>query len=238
MRAIIIFIGILLLCAGVALMGGVWTPWYTSFLLGATVFCYAFAALWIGVTKSYRALVGGGVSLLLTFGGCAIYSLRVGEVWYGQIFLYLAIVTLWIFFFALNLPKKKQEPLPASARLLFGIVMTLALLEGVYLIIPLPARFAWLLNPDQAVIYGWMLIGGSLFFGWALFRPVWENGYPALYSLFAYNLLLIGPALRLVKQPSSVAVIPFYLAMLILVVLVTGVWSGAILYKRLISRKI
>ena len=235
-RAIVIFIGLCFLLVGMSLMWGIWLPWHTSFLLGATLLAYAIATLWIGVVRSYHALVGGGVSLVLTFGGAAIYTLRVGGGWYGQLFLYLAILALWLFFFGLTLPRKREDRLPISVRLLFGIVTTLALIEGVYLIIPLPFRFAWLLNPEEAIIYGWMLIGGSLFFGWCLLKPTWENGYPALYALFAYDLLLIGPVIRLLKEPTPVVVVPFYLWSMILVILGTGIWSGVALGKRLFRR--
>jgi hypothetical protein len=235
-RVIVIFIGLCFLIVGAALIWGLVTPWYTSFLLGSTLLAYALATLWIGVVQSYRALVGGGLSLVLTFGGCAIHALQLGQMWYGQTFLYLAIISLWIFFFGLTLPRKKEELLPPSARWLFGIVMTLALLVGIYLIIPLPFRFAWLLRPEQSIIYGWMLIGGSLFFGWSLLKPTWENGYPVLYALLGYDLLLIGPALRLIRQPAPVTVIPFYLGALIIVVLGTGTWTTIVLCKRFFGR--
>lgn len=238
LRSIIILAGVLLLLAGVSCMWGAFAPWYTSFLIGATLFAYSIATLWVGLARSYHALVGGGLSFVLTFGGAALYSLKTGGGWYGQLFLYMAILSLWIYFFGLTLPRKKEEKLPFAARLLFGVIMTLALLEGIYLIVPLPFKFAWLLQPQHAILYGWMLIGGALYFAWVLYRPTWENGYPALYALLAYDLVLLGPALWLLKGGASqVVVVPSYLWAFVVTLLATAVASCWILYKHIFSRK-
>lgn len=234
-RAIILILGFCFLLSGVSLMWGVWAPWYTSFLIGSTLFAYAIATLWIGVIQSYHALVGGGLSLALTFGAIAIYSLQKGAGWYGQVFLYLAIIALWIFFFGLTLPKKMEEKLPLSVKWLLGTLATFALLEGIYLIIPQPFRFAWMLRQEQAIVYGWMLIGGSLFFGWVMLKPTWENGYPALYALLVYDILLVGPVIHLFFD-TALVVVPFYLWSMLIILLGSGIWGAVCLLQRLFRR--
>lgn len=235
-RFILSVVGLFFLAAGVTLLWGKWLPWYSSYLLGSTLIAYSIAILWTAAVESYKALLGGGLSCVITFGGSAIYALRLGHLWIGQMFLYVAVISLWFFYVGLKAEHKSRDPLSYSLRWLFSIVMTIALIEGIYLLIPLPFRFAWVLIPDHAVIYGWMLVGGSLFFGWSLLRPKWENGYPALYALIAYDLLLIGPFLRLFRAPVPVVIIPFYLWAAVIVILGSGIWSITELCKRLFRK--
>jgi len=191
---------------------------------------YAIPTLWIGVTRTYKAFVGGGLCVIVTFGGVGLYLLRLslevsGVMQAGKFCLYIALLAIWFLFLGLKVPKRKPDRLPLSTQWLFAIVVTVALLEGLYLLVPLPGHFPWLLIPEFSILYGWILIGGALFFGWSLVQPIWENGYPLLYGLLVYDALLIGPSLSLLKEPAQVAVVPFYLWFTIIMVVGSGLWA-------------
>lgn len=231
-RWIVVIIGMFFLLLGMLLVWG--TPkfpafWLNSYLVGTTFIAYAIPTLWIGATQSYKALVGGGLSALVTFGGAGLYLLKLslqttGLFRAGEFCLYVAILALWFFFLGLRVHKRKTDRLPLTTQWLLGIILTVSLLEGLYLVVPLPGHFPWLLTPELSVLYGWILIGGSLFFGWSLVMPIWENGYPLLYGLLVYDAFLIGPYLNLLKQPTEIAVIPLYLWFAIILIGGSGIW--------------
>ena len=227
-RWIVILAGLFFLMLGMLFMWGtptIPTFWLNLYLIGATLTAYSIPTLWIGITRTYRALVGGALSLLVSFGGMGIYLLRLGIIQVGQFCLYIAILSLWFFFLGYRKPKRKAEHLPTTTQWLLAFALTISLLEGLYLVVPLPGHFPWLLTPEISVLYGWVLIGGAFFFGWSLVQPIWENGYPVLYALIAYDLLLIGPLLSLLKAPSEVAVIPLFLWFAIVAVAGSGIWT-------------
>jgi len=232
-RWIVIIAGLFFLLIGMLFMWGtpkIPTFWFNLYLVGATLMAYAIPTLWIGVTQTYKALVGGGLCVIVTFGGVGIYLLRLSLkmsdlMQAGEFCLYIAILALWFLFLGLKMPKRKADRLPLSTQWLFAIVLTVALLEGLYLVVPLPGHFPWLLTPELSVLYGWILIGSSLFFGWSLIQPIWENGYPLLYALLVYDALMIGPLFSLLKEPSQVAVVPVYLWFAIIVVTASGLWA-------------
>lgn len=232
-RVLVILLGLFFLLLGMILLWGMPrfpTSWLNAYLIGATLIAYAVPLLWIGVTETYKALLGGGLSIMISFGGMGIFLLRLslkmsGVHQLGEFCLYLAVLAIWFFFLGLKIPKKKSDRIPLTTQLLFAISMTVALLEGLYLIIPMPGHFPWLLTPELSVLYGWILIGSSLFFGWGLLQPIWENGYPLLYALLIYDALLIGPLLNLFKQPPQVAVVPIFLWFALIIVGGSGIWA-------------
>lgn len=232
-RWIVMIAGLFFLLVGMLLMWGtpkIPTFWLNLYLIGATLTAYAIPTLWIGITGTYRALVGGSLSVMLTFGAAGFYLLRLssqisGLMPAGEYALYIAVLALWFLFLGLKRPKRKIDRLPFTTQLLFALVLSIALLEGLYLLVPIPGHFPWLLNNELSVIYGWVLIGGTLFFGWSLVQPIWENGYPLLYALLAYDALLIGPLLSLLREPTPVAVVPTYLWLAIIVCAGSGIWA-------------
>lgn len=244
-RVLIFLVGLFFLAFGMTLLWGfpgVGGFWLQSYFMGAVFIGYAIATLWIAVTKTYRALVGAGISGIVTFGGCALYILRLarfqeGYFRAGEVALYLAVLSIWLLFLGQKFSKKKKDRLPLSVQCLFGLVFTIALLEGVYLVIPLPFHFAWVLPSEYAVIYGWLLIGGSLFYAWGLIQPIWENGYPQLYALLAYDLLVIGPLLTLFREGLPVAVVPFFLWSALATVVISVIWVLFELSRRFFFRK-
>ena len=232
-RGIVIIAGLFFLLLGVLFMWG--TPkipafWLNLYLVGATLVAYAIPTLWIAATQTYKAFVGGGLCMIAAFGGAGMYLLRLslqmtGVMQAGEFCLYIALLAFWLLFLGLKVPKRKVDRIPLTTQWLFAIVLTVSLLEGLYLVVPLPGHFPWLLTPELSVLYGWILIGSSLFFGWSLIQPIWENGYPLLYALLVYDALLIGPLLSLLNEPSQAAIVPVYLWFGIVFILGSGIWA-------------
>lgn len=244
-RLVVFLVGLLFLLLGVIFMWGISqfsNFWLNAYLFGATLMAYAIPLLWIGVTRSYKALAGGGLALFVTFGAIGLYLLRLhveGLIHIGEISLALALLGLWFLIVGIKIAHTKKDRLPVSTQWLMALVLTIALIQGLFLIVPLPTHFPWMLSNELSVIYGWVLIGASLFFGWTLFEPIWENGYPLLYAILVYDALLIGPFLSLLNPSSKGAIAPLYLWMAVTIVMGSGVWALLELIGRFFSvRKI
>ncbi len=232
-RWIVFIIGLFFLFLGMMFLLG--TPkmptfWINGYLMGVLLTTYAIPTLWISVTKTYRVLAGGGLAALITFGGVSIYLLRLslqmtGILELGEYCLSFAVLSLWFLFLGWKLPKRKSLRLPFTTQLLFALILTTLIMKGIFLVIPLPGFFPWLLTPQLSVIYGWFLIGSCFFIAWSLFSPIWENAYPLLYAILVYDALMIGPYLSLLREPSEVAVIPFQLWLAIVFVVASGIWA-------------
>lgn len=232
-RWIVILAGLFFLLLGVSAMMGfpfVVSLWPNLYLLGATLMAFAIPTLWIGVTQTYKALVGGSLCTVVTFGAGGMFILRQSLQYpnvrgVGESCLYIAILALWFLFLGLRVAKRKADLLPRSTQLLFALLLTVALLQGLFLLVPLPGRFPWIIPSELSILYGWVLIGIAIYFGWCLIQPIWENGYPLLYGLLVYDALLIGPLLSLFKEPAEAAVVPTYLWFATLIVAGSGIWA-------------
>ncbi|MEZ5314627.1 MAG: hypothetical protein R3E91_00195 [Chlamydiales bacterium] len=244
-RGIVITTGLFFLLLGVLLMSGMSNApgiWLNNYLIGATISAYAISILWVAVTETYKAFIGGGISIMIALGGGGLSLLHLstetrGMMYLGELCLYTAILFIWFFFLGLKFSKKSTHSLPSTTRWLFGLMFTVVLIEGLYLIVPIPGRFPWLLSQEFSIFYGWILMGSSLFFGWSFIQSSWDNGYPLLYSLIVYNMLLIGPLLSLLKSSFQVTVIPFYLWFSIIVIIGSGIWAIFELINRFFSIK-
>lgn len=232
-RWIVFLIGLFFLLFGALLLSGIQSEtlsWPNSYLLGATLIAYAIATLWIGVMQAFRALVGAGLCGALTFGAIGLFLLRLSHenpetLQAGEFSLFLAIFSLCFLLLGLKVTPKKADRLPLTTQWLFGLVLISALIEGLYLIVALPGHFPWTISAEFAVVYGWILIGSTLFFGWSLLQPTWENGYPLLYALLVYDALLIGPLLSFLRDPADVEINSLYLWFAIIFLAVSGIWT-------------
>lgn len=230
-RLIVFIVGLLFLLLGMVFMWGISqfsTFWMNVYLFGATLMAYAIPLLWVGITRSYKALAGGGLSLLATFGAIGLYLLRLhieGLIHIGEISLAIALLGLWFLIVGIKIAHSKKDRLPVSTQWLMALMLTIALIQGLFLIVPLPTHFPWMLSNELSVIYGWVLIGASLFFGWTLFEPVWENGYPLLYAILVYDALLIGPFISLLSPASKGTIVPLYLLLTLIIIVVSGIWA-------------
>lgn len=240
-RFILWCFSIFLLLAAVALMWGMLPiDWLTGYLIGSLFLGYAFSLMWVAYTQTYRALVGLSLGLMITLAAIAFIVLRSGRelYWLGTGSLYAAFLSLWFFILGLKVSKKNTNRLPISVQYLFALVFTASLLEGVYLAIKVPDQFIWALANDLSLLYGWALIGIALFFGWALLKPVWEHGYPQLYTLVLFDLAAIGPILSLFQDPRALNEPISHLWIAVVAIVVTGSWGVIELARRLIgSRK-
>lgn len=238
-RGIIILAGLLFLLLGMLFMLGISKltgEWLNSYFIGACLLAYAIPTLYIGITQAYKALVGGALNVIVTFGMVGLFILRLSAEMpeiarLGEGALYIAILAVWLFLLGLRVKTRKDDRLPISTQWLFAVVFTIALAEGLFLLVPIPGHFPWLLTPELSVIFGWVLVGGALYYGWCMVCPIWENGYPGLYGLIVYSGLLIGPYLSLLGG-TDVAVIPLYLWLAIIVSAGTGIWAIVELLRR------
>lgn len=236
LRGILLIIGFGFLVVGMSFIWGLATPWFTSFFIGSAFISFSVALLWIGIFQSYRAFVPIGIGALISFGGMGIYLLRI-ENYYGEYCLYVALLFLWLFFLGLKWRQRKTDYLPFSVQCLFGLILTLALIEGLYLVIPISSYFVWVLTHEFSVLYGWILIGCAIIFAGALAVPTWEIGYPLLYGLLIFDLLIIGPFLTLFTDQNEIVVMPFFLWASLILIIGSAVWALIELAKRLFTVK-
>jgi hypothetical protein len=57
----------------------------------------------------------------------------------------------------------------------------------------MPNVLPWDISAEGSVVYGWIFLGASCYFIFAVLRPRWENAAGQLMGFLAYDIILILP---------------------------------------------
>jgi hypothetical protein len=183
-----------------------WPDGRLSYLFIGSILAAASAAvLWIGWTGEPSVLPAGTLNVLVIALGSSVYFLylvfrqgRYGLLPYGFIAVLSAFASGIVFLWSRRLPFHDARPTPLLVRISFGIFVAVLILAGIALILRAPI-FPWTLNPDSSVLFGTVFVGDAFYFLHGLFYPRWHNARGQLLSFLAYDLVLIGPFLRLFR---------------------------------------
>jgi hypothetical protein len=179
--------------------------------------------LWTGWTGEAGALPGGSLNIFVIAVATSLYFFqlvlqqgRSNLIPYGIASLLVALASGASFVWSRHLAFRDDRPTPTLVRISFGIFVATLLLAGGALLFRAPI-FPWDLNLDSSVIFGCIFIGDAFYFLYGLFRPRWENAMGQLLSFLAYDLVLIGPFLFLLKtvKPEHLSSLIVYTAVLI-----------------------
>jgi hypothetical protein len=183
-----------------------WPDRRLSYLfIGSILSAVSAAALWIGWADEPGALPAGALNVFVIAIGASLYffhlAFREGRselIPYGIVSVLSGIASGFTFFWSRRLPLHDSRPTPLLVRISFGIFIASLILAGGALILRVPI-FPWILNPDSSILFGCIFIGDAFYFLYGLLNPSWHNARGQLLSFLAYDLVLIGPFLGLLR---------------------------------------
>lgn len=206
-----------------------WPDGPLSYLfVGSILAAIGAAVLWIGWTGDFGALPAGSLDVFVIALTSGFYFFllaaregRTNLFPFGLLMLLMAITSGGFFLWSRKLEMHDSRPTPMFVRVSFGIFLASLIFAGTALILRSPI-FPWKLNPDSSVIFGCIFLGDAFYFLYALLVPRLSNAIGQLLSFLAYDLVLIGPFLKLLGS-----VDPAFRASLIVYVIVL-LFSGAV----------
>lgn len=211
LKFVLIVGGVLLLALAAGLM--LQAPWATAVwpwpdgrlsytFVAAIQAAIAAAMIWIGVSEEWGALAAGGLNLLVTMTGTAVYffilagrnddaTIRTFAIGCAL----FALFNLGLFLWSRRIPIRDPCPTPRPVLFSFGLFAAVLILVAGALLLRLANIFPWPLNPDTAVVFGFIFLGDAFYFLYGLWLPRWHTASAPLWSFLAYDLVLIGPFL-------------------------------------------
>jgi hypothetical protein len=211
-RPVLLFFGVLILLVAfgfifqISLVLRFW-PWrdgpLSYLFVGSILAAVSAAALWIGWSGDFGALPAGSLNVFVIAVTSGFYFFllilrdgRTALVPFALWMLVMAITSGAAFFWSRGLAMLDPRPTPGLIRISFGIFLVSLLFAGTALVLRAPI-FPWKLNPDSSVIFGCIFLGDAFYFLYALLYPRLSNAIGQLLSFLAYDLVLIGPFLKL-----------------------------------------
>lgn len=188
-------------------------PWpdgrYSYLFVGSILAAVSAAALWIGWRSDFGALPAGTLNLVVIELTVAVYFsvliVRDGRtelLVFGLAAFLFAMISAGFFLWSRRLDVRDARPTPMFLRICFGIFFLSLVFTGTALVFRAPI-FPWKLNPDSTVIFGCIFLGDAFYFLYALLYPRLSNAIGQLLSFLAYDLVLIGPFLKLFDTVDS-----------------------------------
>jgi hypothetical protein len=177
-------------------------PWETGRLsllfLGAMLAAIGAGAAWIAISGEAGSLPAGLLNLTVALGGIGGYLLwRVPEErTLGVVVLVLALVNLALLLVTLRRTAPGGQRVPALVRVSNGVFTVVLAVVGLALILGAEQIMPWPLDPDTAVVFGWIFFGDAFFFAYATARPYWDNARTQLWSFLGYDAVLLVPLAR------------------------------------------
>jgi hypothetical protein len=193
------------------LLGDLW-PWtsysvelepLSFYFLASIAAAIAAPLVWIAATGNFQTAPGGAINLAVTFGGIAVFFFQSHRADPGNDRLLPAaiVVGVWslanlaIYFFTRKLPPIDPTPMPRPVCYSFWAFIVALVLVGGSMVLKVPNVMHWKITPEGSVVYGWLFLGASTYFAYALKKPLWENAVGPLLGFLAYDLVLIAPFL-------------------------------------------
>lgn len=201
-----------------------WSDGRLSYLFVGSIFAaIAAAVLWVGIANDPGMLAPGLLNLTVTFGGQAaflflLYSRRDDTqlLLTALVLAAAALANAFVWWRTRHAPPRDPRPLPTVARASFAFFVVVLVAAGLALLLGAEHIFPWPLNPDSAVMFGWIFLGDACFFAYGVVRPRWAYAAPQLLAFLAYDLVLMRSFLRLIDdvQPGHGLSLTLYTTML------------------------
>ncbi|CZH45435.1 Uncharacterised protein [Legionella pneumophila] len=147
---------------------------------------------------------------------------------WGEIALFFLIINVLFFIAACRGEFYSRKEFPGLLKGIMSLVIIANLWVGLRLIANTDA-FAWVLSPEMAIIYGWILLGAAIYTVLILREPYWENIGGLFLAFFGYDLVLIFPLIYLLFYPETASVhftrVVVYFILVLLTLLTTLYYS-------------
>jgi hypothetical protein len=201
-----------------------WADGPLSYLFVASILAaFGIGSLIVAWNQDWRSAAGGGIALLIGFGGMAatLFDLsfegKPVPMGYGVGYAMVAIMGLALWFWAAKDKGVDRRVIPFPVKLSsFGFAAALFSV-GLALINQTEAIFPWPLKPATSMMYGWMFVGLSVSYLYLCIWGRWGDAKISLSGFLIYDLVLIGPFLRLftdVKPDHWVSLVLYTLVLL------------------------
>lgn len=187
-----------------------WTGVYATLSQISFYFLSSIAAaigapvLWIAISGKLHAAAPGAIDLLVSFIAIAVFMfqgyaaepsnsrLLQSAVLAGVV----AIANLAIFLLGRKMPDPDGRPLPALVRYSFFVFIAALIIAGGQMVLRVPNILPWDISVEASVVYGWLFLGASVYFAFAVVRSTWGNAAGQLLGFLAYDVVLILPFIR------------------------------------------
>ena len=160
--------------------------------------------LWIAISGRLHAAAPGAIDLLVSFLPITVFMfqgyaaepsnsrLLQSAVLVGV----AAIANLAIFLLGRKMPDPDARPLPALVRYSFLFFIAALIIAGGQMVLKVPNILPWDISVEASVVYGWLFLGASVYFAFAVVRSTWANAAGQLLGFLAYDVVLILPFIR------------------------------------------
>jgi hypothetical protein len=139
---------------------------------------------------------------LILSGALAIHFVRLagpvapGALPVGLLCAVMAIGSLVIHLWSRRVPLRHTGPTPRLVRWSFAVFVVVLVLSGCALVLVRPHIMPWPVKPEASVAFGWVFLGASSAYAYALMHPGWHHARGPLLGFLAYDLVLLPPLLR------------------------------------------
>lgn len=183
-------------------------PWQegrlTNIFYASIFIAIACPVFWVVYADDPGAAAGGTLNLSVTTGGVTLFFLQEflsgdedGILVYAIATALIFIINVGFFLWTQRLPLRDTRPMPMPVKVSFVIFIILLILVGGALVLKTPDIFPWAFrNIETSVVVGWIFLGASVYFMYALARPMWHNAAGQLVGFLSYDLVLIVPFLN------------------------------------------
>ncbi len=171
-----------------------------------TSVAWAIAAplIWIGLTGSLAAVAPGALNLAVFFGGMGGYLTQLAtrpedgmNGGWAVAFFICAAAMVAMFVITWRIPVKNARRTPLAVRVAFAVAAVILIAAGLALLAEYPTVFPWPTKSAGFISYGWVFLGASLYFIYAVINPKWELAAGQLLGFLAYDIVLLPPYLAL-----------------------------------------
>jgi hypothetical protein len=108
------------------------------------------------------------------------------------VFLITLLINIGLFLWARQFTVRDTRPMPRLARISFAVFALVLVVVGLILISHYNDRvIPWSLQPDSAVLMGWIFLGDAVYFIYAILHPYWGLTVGPLLSFLTYDLVLM-----------------------------------------------
>lgn len=210
-RRLLVVLGVANLVVAVGMASGQawasgWWPWpdgpLTLAFVGAILAAIGAGSLWAGLSGETGSVPAGALDLAVTLGGSAVFLAGVGP---GEdrgnltraatVAALLAVGNLGLFLATRRRPEATRAPLPRPVQVAFVAFTAILLAVALGLLLGSDRVMPWPMRPDSAVLVGWIFLGNTVYFAYAVLRPTTDGYRTQLWSFLAYDLVLLPPLL-------------------------------------------
>lgn len=194
----------------------------TFYFIGSIAAAAAASMLWPLLSREHGAFAGIALNFITIFIPTAIYAFQIGSRsnslrLFGTVAAINALFGIGLLLWSIRIPFNDQRKMPRTVRWSFVVFVTALILVGGGMVLKVPNILPWDIPVSGLVLYGWMFLGASAYFAYALLRPGWHNSAGQLLGFLVYDLVLIIPFLIMLPriQPDRMVNLVIYIVVIV-----------------------